>query len=216
MLIKTTELADGQMVEAITLEPWALQGALRRSESDESLADLPMTDDTRFLFRIVLAANVYSALILDRTPIQRDPPGNWTASEQRFTDWLAGESSRTRAAKRMSAEAFALQDISKEIAEAAFSAGVSPEQMSTWTHKRWWESTRSDTPECTIYRNMLVDIHLDPATRWEDNDLTDLWFLATAAAHCDYVVAERRAVGLLAQAKRRTASAASPSDQSLT
>lgn len=53
----------------------------------------------------------------------------------------------------------------------------------------------------------MVDKMLAGA-RWEENDLTDLMDLCTAAGYADHVVGERRTIGLLHQSVRRLDSAA--------
>ncbi|MEO6533583.1 MAG: hypothetical protein ABIO06_08420 [Pseudolysinimonas sp.] len=202
-LRSVANLEIGSLPEVITLEPWAIQERLDANSSSFALEGVFSGADTLFLFEILLAGNVYASMFLNTDSLPRDPPGGWTAAQQKFTDWLAGENARSAREKRASAEVFALNDIAKELAEAAVEAGVTPALVSDWMLDKWWNNKIETMPATMIFRNLLVDKHLEPATRWEDNDLTDLWFLAAAAGYSDYVVGEKRTTGLLRQVKQR-------------
>lgn len=189
--------------EVVTLEPWSIHADVEELDTPGPFAGLGASEELRFLFDVLLSMNVYASMFLNMTPIPGGAPEGWTKTQQRFTDWLAGETGRAKQMKRKSAEVFALSDITRELAAAAADAGVTPSQMSDWTLNHWWANKIDAMPATMMFRSILVDKHLDPATKWEDNDLTDLWFLAAAAGYSDYVVAERRTVALLSQAKRR-------------
>jgi hypothetical protein len=49
----------------------------------------------------------------------------------------------------------------------------------------------------------LFGKHLNRATSWEDNDLTDLMYLTSGAAYADFTVGERSLTSQIRQAQTR-------------
>ena len=58
-------------------------------------------------------------------------------------------------------------------------------------------------PALGLYREALREKLLDPATRWEANDLQDLMHLTAAAGYADAVAGDRRTIATLSAAQRR-------------
>lgn len=185
----------------ITLEPYAaLDSSVRGDESGVSLpGDLP--EAWRFGYLSTLSNTVYVACLLDREPTPRGSLAGWLARVQRFSSWLDAERQRSKTDRRKAARLFAAADATKEIATAAAEIGATPAQATQWFAEAW-DQTSLGAPAITLFRSVMVDKMLAGA-RWEENDLTDLMYLCTAAAYADHVVGERRTIGLLRQSVRR-------------
>lgn len=185
----------------ITLEPYAaLDASVRGGDDEVSLpADLP--EAWRFGYLSTLSNAVYVACLLNREPTPRGSLAGWMARVQGFSSWLEGERQRSKGDRRKAARLFAAADATKEIAAAAAEIGLTPAQATEWFARSWDEMTFG-APAITLFRSVMVDKMLAGA-RWEENDLTDLMYLCTAAAYADHVVGERRTIGLLQQSTRR-------------
>ncbi|WP_372983862.1 hypothetical protein [Microbacterium sp.] len=186
----------------ITLEPYAaLDSSVRGDEDGVSLpGDLP--EAWKFGYLSTLSNTVYVACLLDREPTPRGSLAGWLARVQRFSSWLDGERQRSKSGRRKAARLFAATDATKEIASAAAEIGATPAQATQWFAAAW-DQTSLGAPAITLFRSVMVDKMLAGA-RWEENDLTDLMYLCTAAAYADHVVGERRTIGLLRQSVRRS------------
>lgn len=91
--------------------------------------------------------------------------------------------------------------MTNEIARAAAEIGATPTQATEWFAGAW-DQMSLGAPGITLFRSVMVDKML-AGSRWEENDLTDLMYLCTAAGYADYVVGERRTIGLLRQSVGR-------------
>lgn len=58
-------------------------------------------------------------------------------------------------------------------------------------------------PSLGLFREVMHEKLVDPATRWEQNDLQDMIYLTTASGYCDHVVGERSHVSHLENGLRR-------------
>lgn len=137
----------------------------------------------------------------DREPTPRGSLAGWLSRVQEFSSRLDGERQRSKIERRKPARLFAAADATKEIANAAAEIGATPVQATEWFAGAW-DQMSFGTPAITLFRSVMVDKILAGAP-WEQNDLTDLMYLCTAAAYADHVVGERRTIGLLQQSVRR-------------
>ena len=177
-----------------TLEPWAI------SSKPESYPN-GLPPEVQGLFQAVLHMTVYFSLAFDPDSTPMGPVDGWVKKQQNHTDRLH-EEDRPRERRRKIALAFALEDASREMAEAAAATEATSAEFENWL-KRVWFTDLANLPAFAFFRELFVGKHLNATTRWEENDLTDMWYLATAAAYADYVVAERRTISLLGEAAQR-------------
>ncbi|MGO1167414.1 MAG: hypothetical protein ACTMHL_12455, partial [Janibacter sp.] len=200
VLCASVGLQSETMPEIFTLAPNAALNASTRTDTSDPLPE-GIPDEWVDVYRALLSSIVYTSCMLNREPTPRGDLSGWVKRVQDFATWLAGETERTKHQKRRSAYVFAFSDAMKEVAQASFSAGVSPEQMSAWS-RNTWNQAWTDAPGVSHFREAMVD-KLVAGGRWEANDLTDLMYLCTAAAYADHVVGERRTIALLRQTTRR-------------
>ncbi len=139
--------------------------------------------------------------MLDAEHVESTPPEGWVGANQRLSDWLDGEQ-RDSAQKRRSIDVLLLSDLQQEIAEEAYAAGLTPEQMSTW-NRRCFASDVPEMPGTGLYRELLHDRHLNRGYRWRPNDLTDMIYLSCAAGYADFVVCERSTAAAVVRAQQR-------------
>src|SRR4051794_14876660 len=123
----------------------------------------------------------YIDTILDAAPLKVPPDPRWRDWNQGFTDWLASQSCDSNR-KRAYIRGFFFGDTANEIAEEADRPRLATSDLHRWV--REYRDTAVDTmPSLGLYRGVLEDKHLDPATRWQINDLTDpRWRPDTAPA----------------------------------
>ncbi|WP_298866112.1 hypothetical protein [uncultured Microbacterium sp.] len=185
----------------MTLEPYAALDSSVRGEGDEVSLPADLPEAWRFGYLSTLSNTVYVACLLDREPTPRGSLAGWLARVQGFSSWLDGERQRSKSDRRKAARLFAAADATKEIAAAAAEIGSTPAQATKWFAGAW-DQMSLGAPAITLFRSVMVDKMLAGA-RWEENDLTDLMYLCTAAGYADHVVGERRTIGLLQQSVRR-------------
>lgn len=198
-------LPHGVIASVFTLEPYAALDVSRRSAKGEPHSD-EVPDRWLYVYRAALSNLVFVSCMLDQDFVPRSSLRDWLAHIQGFADWIANEKGRTKEQRRRSAEAFALADVRKEVATAAFEIGATPAEMSKWIVGTWDDASLGG-PAISLFRSVMIDKFL-AGNRWEDNDLTDLMYLCTAAGYADHVVGERRTIALLEQSKRRIGSKA--------
>lgn len=181
-----------------TLQPNAASGGV---ESVEAPGDFP--PEAAHLLQTMTYLSALIATILDKESIARTTQKIlWVDINQRFSDWLDGETGRLGPQKRKSVDVLFLDDIKQEIAEEAQRAGLNPSQMSGWVQGPMFKDMER-MPSVGIYRSVLQDRHLNVGTTWTTNDLTDMIYLSAATGYADVVVAERHMTSVLGQAQRR-------------
>ena len=153
------------------------------------------------IYQSTLWLNVAASILLDEAPMPKEPVPGWTDRVQRFSDWIRDEADRSKHQRRRSAAVFMFADEGREVAQAAVTAVLTPEQMSRWSHKTWLDNDRGQ-PAVSIFRSAMIDKLLTGHT-WEDNDLTDFTYLSVAAGYCDFVAGDRRTIALLRQSTRK-------------
>ncbi|MGU3411282.1 hypothetical protein ACLBWP_14315 [Microbacterium sp. M1A1_1b] len=136
---------------------------------------------------------VYASMMLDQQATPRGNMAGWVQRVQGFSTWLSGETNRTKQQRRRAAEVFMFSDAIREIAQAAIDARLTPSEMSAWTQSTW-HSPGLGAPAISLFRATMIDKLLGSG-RWEGNDLSDLFYLCTAAGYADHVVGERRTIG---------------------
>lgn len=187
--------------DVFTLEPYAaLDPATREGSSPHEVPD-EVPAAWKHAYTASLSSIVYASMMLDQHATPRGDMADWVQRVQKFSSWLSGESDRTKQHRRGSAEVFMFSDAVREIAQASFDAGLTPDEMSAWTQSSW-HIPELGAPAISLFRATMIDKILGSG-RWEGNDLTDLFYLCTAAGHADHVVGERRTIGLLQQSVRR-------------
>jgi hypothetical protein len=145
--------------------------------------------------------NVATSILLDEVPMPKRSVDEWTKWVQRFSDWIRDEPGRTKKQRRRSASAFMFADEGKEVAQAAAAAQLTPEEMSRWSRRTWFDDNRGQ-PAISIFRSVMIDKLLTGHT-WEGNDLTDFLYLSTAVGYSDFVAGDRRTIALLRQTTQR-------------
>lgn len=171
---------------AVTLEPDALvAGRYGR----KGRTDPPVTMAQSWEVRAVSCIFGTIDTLLDGDPVPSPPPTEWAADFRRFAAFLAGSPKNKELLRRRTHAKF-IADLGVELAEAAFGAGVSPEEQSDWTLHHS-EDDLPDMPTLGLFREVLHEKLCDPNLQWVENDLTDMMYLTAGAAYCDHVVAER-------------------------
>jgi Domain of unknown function (DUF4209) len=122
-----------RMTPVFTLDSDTMFGAWRNKaegHADEAESTSP-PPDAQALARALISATVSIDVLLDADHTPEGERAGWHMANQRFSDWLDGERRDTQQ-KRNSIDAFLLSDLQRDIAEEAFAAGSTPEQMSEW------------------------------------------------------------------------------------
>jgi hypothetical protein len=170
----------------VTLMPDRLHGPARGGPAFEPPPDFP--PHLAAEYNALLSATVLIDVMLDRDHIPATPPTGWAQTNQQFSNWLDQEP-RDSQQKRKAVDVLLLQDLQLELAEEAHSSGITPKQMSEWF---WQHPARlAALPALGLFREVLQDRHLNRGLTWRPNDLTDMFYLSTAAAYTDAVVCER-------------------------
>lgn len=186
----------------ITLDPYAALDASIRGDDESASLPEGLPEAWKFGYLSTLSNTVRVACLLDREPTPRGSLTGWLGRVQRFSSWLDGERQRSKSDRRKAAQLFAAADATTEIATAAAAIGATPAQATEWFAGAW-DQMSFGAPAITLLRSVMVDKMLAGA-RWEENDLTDLVYLCTAAGYADHVVGERRTTGLLRQSVQRS------------
>jgi hypothetical protein len=170
----------------VTLMPNTVHGTSRGGPAAEPPPDFPpaLAAD----YNALLSATVLIDVMLDRDHIPATPATGWAQINQQFSDWLDQEPRDTQQ-KRKAVDVLLLQDLQRELAEEAHSSGITPEQMSEWVGQH--RARFAALPALGLFREILHDRHLSRGLTWHPNDLTDMFYLSTAAAYTDAVVCER-------------------------
>jgi len=188
-----------------TLNPDVMFGGWRNppapQPSSKAGGESALPPDVEALNRALICATVSIDVLLDA---ERTPPGpdtGWDAANRRFSDWLDNEK-RDAQQKRNCVDAFLLSDLQRDVAEEAFAAGSTPEQMSGWVLGGFGRGL-SRLPSAGVYREAMHQRHLNVGTTWQPNDLPDLVYLSCAAAYADITVCEGHMGGIIRQALDR-------------
>lgn len=194
-----TDDGSNRSPSVFTLRPNALHSAQRGVTPIPSPPGFPQ--EAAMAHAAVASALAFIDVMLDAEPMEFTPPEAWVGANQRFSDWLDDEQ-RDSAQKRRSIDVFLLSDLQQDIAEEAYAAGLTPEQMSTWNRRRFPADT-AEMPSSGLYRELLHDRHLNRGYRWRPNDLTDMIYLSCAAGYANFVICERSTAAAVVRAQQR-------------
>jgi hypothetical protein len=136
-------------------------------------------------------------VLLSGDPLRPLGVPGWSARMQRITGELRPLSDRT-GRRQATLRAFR-HDLAHEVAAAGRRLGIDERDR-----ERWLTQLDDDQvavmPSLALYRELLHEKLLDPATVWQQNDLTDMMYLSCGAGYADHVVGERRLIGDLRRA----------------
>ncbi|GGX97904.1 hypothetical protein [Streptomyces fructofermentans] len=180
--------ADSARASSVfTLAPNALHSPPRGVTPYTPPSDFSADD----AFRLVslTSASTYIDVMLDAEHVQPGPETGWVASNQRYSEWLDTQDWDSQQ-KRRSIDAFLFSDFQRELAEGAYAAGLSLQEVQQWGQKRPVQGF-AVLPATGLYREMFHNRHLNKGTKWRRNDLTDMIYLSCAAGYADFVVCER-------------------------
>lgn len=187
-------------IDAITLAPNAIC-----SGREPRLAEFPeilnVSADTEQDLAYLRAACATFDTLLDSKAETRAISAGWVQRNEEFQKWLR-DNMRQAQQKSKATRAFFLVDTSGELARAAINAGVPREQVLTWLSKRA-NVEIPKMPTLGLYGEALRDKITNLKATWEENDLTDLFYLTCAAGYSDYVVCEKETAGVLRQGAQR-------------
>lgn len=180
-----------------TLEP----GAASAARGTDFNAGDGLPPDLALTTRAASSTLAVLATILDPDPIERADPNRWA------TRWaeLAAHVHETRKPSHLTAlavHAALLSDAGHELASAAASVGLTPEDLGTWL----MATSRRDVgtlPALGLVREVTALKIGNSTAKWEPNDLHDIFYLVHAAGYADAVVGERGFITLIQQAQRR-------------
>ncbi|MET7779743.1 hypothetical protein ABZU94_18245 [Streptomyces mirabilis] len=196
-----------------TLAPNALHSPRRGVTPSTPPSDLSAADAFRWMS--LTSASTYIDVMLDAEHVEPGPETGWVASNQRYSDWLDTQGWDSQQ-KRRSIDAFLFRDFQHEIAEGAYAAGFTTQEVKQRGQKQPVQGF-AVLPATGLYREMVHNRHLNRGTQWRRNDRTDMIYLSCAAGYADFVVCERhmreplergiRRLGLPAKAFRRLSEA---------
>lgn len=186
-----------QVRDVFTLEPNAVYGESLPMEPLPASMPRPWAVAMRSLLHLTVMVST----MLDDDSTAMGPADGWVETMQGYTDWLGSES-HAPGLRRPRTNIFFLADLTTELAAAAGEAAITPEQLSEWVRTRS-DAAITTMPALGLYREALREKLLDPATRWESNDLQDLMHLTVAAGYADAVVGDKSTIGTLRGAKHR-------------
>lgn len=148
-------------------------------------------------YEALTAASTLTSVVLHPEPISRVKYGRWAEVNQRLS--AAVDDLDTRELKQRLVDRALLKDLQPDLAAAANKAGVSLGLHTEVDTSRGWDAL-SDCPSLAMYRQIYTLKHLDRGSRWEDNDLIDLTYLAPAVTYAHAVACEAKAASLFARA----------------
>jgi hypothetical protein len=182
----------------ITLEPGAVH-----SGRDIKLPDIDagLPPQAQWAVHVISCTGGIIDALLDAEQVPMPPGAGWTASLQHFAAFLR-DNPAGKEMKRRRINTWFIADLSRELPEEAYRAGVTPAEMSDWALHHSQEDLPG-MPALGIFREVLYEKLSDGKLRWLDNDLFDMVYLTTAAGYCDYVVGERSHISHIANALRR-------------
>ena len=197
LIERSKPVSDKEESPVFTLQPNAAS-----SRSVPSTAPADTSPAEVHALQSLTYASTMIAVMLDPEQI---PPTTaalgWVAVNQRFSNWLDSETRRTADQKRKSVDVLFMRDMGAEIAEEAYKAGLTPEELAHWLSSPFLDIR--DMPALGLYREMLQQRHLNVGTTWRPNDLTDIVYLSCAMGHADVVIAERHMAAIGSQSLRQ-------------
>ena len=122
------------------------------------------------------------------------------AQEERETGELIRRSNRKGGDFRQAWLARTLVELTGLINESMLRAGISPERF-VELGKDGMAAFLYDLPVPSAVFEIRYRRHRDPGLTWNRQDLNDLNTLSVAVVHCDVVVTERHAAGLMREAR---------------
>lgn len=163
--------------------------------------DLPAKLD--LLRQSLESVSVTIDVMLAPDKIDRGNIDFWTNAQQAFSDYLDSRDDLPKSQRRRLADIHLLRDLQQELTTAASDAGLTQDQFEEWV-KRFNGGDPLGMPSFDVYRIAQRQRHMTRGIRWTGNDLMDMTHLSCAAAHADFVVAERHQTGVLNQTLQAT------------
>jgi hypothetical protein len=191
---------EAERPAVITLEPCAFSAG-RLSEFLVPADDLEIDAETQWTLRVLTRVSACLDALFDAEHVPTVPVPGWAEGFQEFASFLA-QNPTGREMKRKRTHVRFISDLGSELAEAAFAAGITPDEMGEWAI-RDSESDLSSMPALGLYREVIHEKLCDTQLRWEENDLADMMYLTAATGYCDYVVGERTHASYIASCLRR-------------
>jgi hypothetical protein len=139
--------------------------------------------------------------LLDSERVLLGSSAGWVQGQQQFTEIVTNHAGDSRQ-KRKLIMAYLFQDLQLEMADSASLANLSMPEFETWLRGPW-DAEFSAMPSLGIFREVMCEKFLNPGTKWEENDLSDIIYLACGAAYADFVVCERVHGSAIRQGLRR-------------
>ena len=160
------------------------------------IAPVPSTATDTFQAMLVAPA-VAVSLLLDPEPYERNWLPRWaehhTNVSRQMNTVPRGEERRRTARRRFWNEKIGIYR------QAAFSLGRM--ELPLFSDNELKEFLKG-TPMIALLSELFLRRFIDQTATWRDNDLIDMLFLSTAAAHCDYGVGEAHTCTQLRQIQR--------------
>lgn len=183
----------------VTLEPDAIHEA-RTSAVGRHLFPRAWSEVDLTLAALRCTLGTADAL-LDNERVPLGSSFGWVQAQQQFTDVVANHTGDSRQ-KRKLIMAYLLRDLRLEVADSASLANLSTPQFETWLSGPW-DAEFSAMPSLGVFREVMCEKFLNPGTKWQENDLSDIVYLACGAAYADFVVCERVHGSAIKQGLRR-------------
>jgi len=185
---------------AVTLEADALYDD-RGFDPEPIGEDVP--PDFGNLLHMMRCASGNIDTMLDGNFVPMGSNSGWAQGFQKFADFLRENTSGKELKRRRTLAKF-VTDLGTELAKAARTVGITPDQTTEWA----LEHSEHDLPRLPtlgLYREVIHEKLSDPQMRWAENDLVDMMYLTAAAGYCSLVVAERAHTSHIHNSLRRLA-----------
>lgn len=198
------QVRDLGVPNVFTLEPNAALAGRRDDDvvpAGREVATAWLPPEFELSEAALTALSSYFAVMLDAEHVPAIAIPGWEHRQQVLTDTLASNRPSRPQADAM-IDQFFIEDTAYEIERAARKVGISRSQLRAWKELGAARDVPR-MPSLSLFREVLRERHLNPRTRWRQNDLVDAAYLTCGAAYADHVVAERHFTAQLRKAAAR-------------
>lgn len=179
----------------VTTQPSAWQ----QDSSVMGLGSAPEGNMALFL-AMLSAPGVIVQQLIDPQPLPRTPITTWVATHERITQQFKGLNLTKDQKRAMARRRYWNENIS--LYRNALIKVFGTTDYPTFSNRDLGRLL-AEGRMTSLLSDLFVTRFIDQTTRWEQNDLVDMFYLSCAAGYCDYVVAETKTATHLQQIQRR-------------
>jgi hypothetical protein len=178
----------------VTTEPYAWM----ENQSGFGLGPAP-EGTTDLFFSMLGAPAVMVQNLIDPEPIERVRTRAWVETNARITNQF--KSVRLPKAQKRATARRRFWNDNLGVYRAAHARAFGRHDVPTLSDKGL-RAFLNEEPMTSLLSELFITRFVDESTRWADNDLIDMLYLACAAAYCDFVVTEKKTGTHLRQIQR--------------